>query len=254
MNNTCLLFFFGLLLLSCNQRTSLNHTTENFTELELAICQDEPCSSILVEYPIFTGEETAAASVNEAIQQYIIQSLFLGEESNASAKNIEEAATDFIMAYRDYQADIPSAIDNGGYEADITITPFVSENLLCLETHHYLYTGGAHGYGGVTYLNFDPSTGNEIEIQGLFSDYLGFVKEAEMAFRKANDIPTEGNINATGFWFKDETFHLPQSIGLTQDHIIMVYNPYEIAPYAEGAIELKLPIENIESYLKTDFL
>lgn len=254
MNNTSLLFFLGLLLLSCSQTDSLNYTTESFTEQQLAICKDETCSSILIEYPVFVGEEAVVGRLNEEIQQYIIQSLFLGEESNASAKNIEEAATDFIMAYRDYQADIPSAIDHGGYEADITITPYTSENLLCLETHHYLYTGGAHGYGGVTFRNFDPASGDEIKIEELFSDYSGFIEEAEAAFRKANEIPSEENINASGFWFENEQFHLPQSIGLTQNHIILVYNPYEIGPYAEGAIELKLPLEKIEPYLKTDFL
>ncbi|MCH9661333.1 MAG: DUF3298 and DUF4163 domain-containing protein [Bacteroidetes bacterium] len=254
MNNTCLLFSLSLLLLSCSQHPTLSYTDKSFTEQELGLCKDEPCSSILVEYPVFTGEEIVAKRVNERVQHYIIQSLFLGEESYASAKSIEEAATDFIMAYRDYQADLPSAIDNGGYEADITVTPYQTETLLSIETQRFLYTGGAHGYGEISYLNVDPTSGKEIETHALFKDYLGFIEEAEMAFRKENEIPSEKNINITGFWFENNQFQLPKSVGVTQDHIILVYNPYEIAPYAEGAIELKLPLEKVKAYLNSDFL
>ena len=64
------------------------------------------------------------------------------------------------------------------------------------------------------------------------------------------EIPADSSINATGFWFEDDTFYLPETIGFQDSSIIILYNPYDIASYADGTIEIIIPLEDVESHLK----
>lgn len=49
--------------------------------------------------------------------------------------------------------------------------------------------------------------------------------------------------------FEENSFHLPASIGLTQNELILHYNPYEIASYADGPKTISIPIEELKNLL-----
>jgi len=77
----------------------------------------------------------------------------------------------------------------------------------------------------------------------------GFESYAETAFRKKYEIPADVNINNTGFWFEDDKFHLPETVGFTADSLLLLYNPYEIASYAAGAVTLNIPLEEVSTFI-----
>ena len=49
--------------------------------------------------------------------------------------------------------------------------------------------------------------------------------------------------------FEGNTFILPSSMGFDEKHMLFTYNPYDIAPYSEGLIELKIPINEIQPFI-----
>ena len=49
--------------------------------------------------------------------------------------------------------------------------------------------------------------------------------------------------------FEDDTFHLPQNIFYTDKGLLLFYNPYEVASYAEGTKELLLTYKEVNDYL-----
>ncbi|MEX0362627.1 MAG: RsiV family protein, partial [Allomuricauda sp.] len=114
----------------------------------------------------------------------------------------------------------------------------------------YTFTGGAHGYSAVTFLNFDKIKGQETEQWELFEDEEGFVNYAETKFRIQEGIPQDANINGTGFMFEGDHFHLSENLGYTQDGIQLIYNQYEIASYADGPKILTIPFAEANKYLK----
>jgi hypothetical protein len=122
--------------------------------------------------------------------------------------------------------------------------------MICLEMKQYLYTGGAHGYGSAWYLNVDLQSGEELSTYDLLNNVDHFKNYAEKVFREKLEVPEGGSINATGFWFDEDEFYLPETIGFQDSNLILLYNPYDIASYADGAIEIDIPIKEIESYLK----
>ena len=115
-----------------------------------------------------------------------------------------------------------------------------------------LFTGGAHGYTSVSFLNFDPQTGELLTQKELFDP--SFSSFAEEVFRQKNGIPENEPINSTGFLFDEEKFQLPKNIGFSEKKVLLRYNPYEVASYADGSLLLEIPLEEARKYLKFDNL
>ena len=243
------------MLSGCTNEPTLVFSSEEFTEVQLEICKTEACSSVSIDYIQASGDSFISEKINSTITSYIIEGLFLGDDTAPTAKNIEEAAKDFILAYRDHQPDIPADLDFGGYEAEFTVRKsYESERMVSIEAISFLFTGGAHGYGSTSYLNFDIAAGTLIENTNLFVNYSQFVDFAEAKFKEAHNIPKNDNINASGFWFENDTFYLPETIGFDENNLIIIYNSNEIAPYAAGPIILEIPITEVASFLDSILL
>ena len=241
-------FILASLLIACKKEQPLSITAQNFTEKELSIC-DTGCPEITVNYIQIEGDGERANNINSRVKEFIIDALYLGEEtSSPSATSIAEAGTQFVKAYQTHTAEFPDMELEYFVEINIRET-YNSPQLLSLEMHQYLFTGGAHGYGATFFENFDAQTGQPLTIDELFKDKKSLVKLVEKEFRKAFEIQENESINATGFWFEDDRFHLPESIGFSGSNLVMIYNQYDIASYAAGPIELEIPLKKVESYL-----
>ncbi|MEM7186478.1 MAG: DUF4163 domain-containing protein [Bacteroidota bacterium] len=255
MNYKPLFILLLLIVGSCSKEVSLRFSSEEFTEENLDVCQEETCSTVTINYLTAEGDPFISEKINTAITNYVIEGLFLGEDAAPTANSIPEAAEQFVMSYRDHQPDFPDQVDPENFEAMITMeATHQSENFVSLSCYKYLFTGGAHGYGETQFLLFDTQTGSAVGLEDLVNDVPGFKAYAASRFREIHDIAETESINATGFWFEDDQFYLPEAIGLVGDQIVLVYNPYEIASYAEGAISLEIPLNDIEPFLNTNLL
>ncbi len=251
MNNRILsLLILLAVITSCKQDLPLILASETFTEESLEICKNVACPEITINYIEAFGETEVSEKINKAVNRFIIASLNL-DEGEPSATSIALASEEFIKTYRLHSAEFPDMAAE--YFAQINVSEnFTSEKLISIELKNYLYTGGAHGYGSTTFLNIDPKTGVEINSEALFKDISAFTKFAEKKFKDANDIPQNDSVNSTGFWFENETFTLPESIGFAENSLILFYNQYDIASYAAGPIELKIPLDNVKEFLNFD--
>ena len=249
MNNKIIvLFLIGLLTGACEREKNIQINAGSLTENDLALCKNSNCPEITLNYLEISGDETIAEKINNKIKEFIISSLTLGEEGKPTAKTIEEAAANFVEAYRADKARFPDMAAD--YFAEISVTElYNSPTHICLELRQYLYTGGAHGYGTTSFINIDPETGNELTDTELFKNKKEFAAFAEKKFREQQKISQDQSINEPGFWFEDNSFHLPESVGFTQDSLIFVYNQYDIASYADGPIELKIALSEAAPYL-----
>ena len=108
------------------------------------------------------------------------------------------------------------------------------------------YTGGAHGMNALVCNVFDLTTGETVSEADLFAEgwqdgVSALLKTALDAFLAAQE---EG---------EDLVFGAPAPNGnfsVSEDGVTWTYNPYEIAPYAMGAIELTVRWTDLKSYLK----
>ncbi|SRX52466.1 DUF3298 and DUF4163 domain-containing protein [Aequorivita sp. CIP111184] len=250
-NKITVVALIALISVGCNQEKNIEISSESFTEKELKICKNSKCPEVTINYVEVFGDDEVSEKINNKIKNFIFSSLLMGEDTIPTAKTIQEAATGFIEAYN---ADKAQFTDMAGeYFAEISVNEiYSSKEHLCFEMRQYLFTGGAHGYGTTSFLNIDPTTGEELTSKKLFKNNKEFIAFAEKKFRLQQKIAKEQSINDNGFWFENDKFYLPESVGFTQDSLIFVYNQYDIASYADGPIELKIDIKEAEPFLSID--
>ena len=103
------------------------------------------------------------------------------------------------------------------------------------------YMGGAHGMYGENYTVFDTKTGAVVTEEDLFGDgweeTLGGLL-AERALEEYADLAEEEGVEIDDIFFGSPYPNGNFSVG--RDGFTWHYNPYDIAPYAFGVIEVTL--------------
>jgi len=237
-----------MILLACTSEP-LKTNLFDLSEANIDGCQEVACPEVSVQYVQVEGADEMVQPINNQLIESVIISLYLGDEPEGPlAVTMEQAIDDFIKEYRMENAEFPGMAAE--YFAEVTqVTSLSSSELLSVEETLSMYTGGAHGYTAVTFMNFDSNTGALLSVNALFEDMVAFTELAEARFRSAHDIAKEDSINSTGYWFENDTFILPETIGFTKKDLILYYNPYEIASYAEGPVTVKISLTELVDYL-----
>lgn len=250
MNKIIPLLLVVLLASSCSFDKPLTFENKNYSTDDFEECSSKKCPIIDVAILKTTNDDEKSVLVDETIKKHIIDLIVSARENNDNIATIEEALRTFISDFRKYETEFGN--DFLSYDVDIYMSvSYQSEQFVSLEINYYLFTGGAHGYSGINFLNFNAQTGEKMTRSDLFADMEAVLAYAEKKFREIYKIPEDRNINATGFWFEKDTFHFPENIGFTESEMILHYNQYEIASYAEGPITLSIPKLEIAQFLKS---
>lgn len=238
------LAFLLLLLVSC--KNELTFKEEHFEKKSALPCQ-ENCPLVTLTVPVAGNVPIVADSINKKVFSVVKEIIYFGEKPYTST-DYQGLLDSFIGTYEEMKKQNPK--DIFGWEAKIEgRVAYHTDSILNIEIKHYAFTGGAHGYSGIRSLLFDPHTGKNIPTAYLFRDLNKFKAFAEKKFRAKYKIPTGQNINATGLMFENDVFELPFSIFYTEEGLLLYYNTYEAASYADGPKELLLTYEELQPYL-----
>lgn len=127
----------------------------------------------------------------------------------------------------------------------------LSHHILSYGEDCYTYTGGAHGYGYTLLFNYSLLTGALLHEDDLFvDDYFEPLHHllVESLIHQTDNVDTERELRAMGFSVEDIVPN--DNFFVTEDGLVYVYNPYDIAPYAMGSISIHLSYSSIEKYLR----
>ncbi|MDC0008117.1 DUF3298 and DUF4163 domain-containing protein [bacterium] len=230
-----------VLFIGCSNKDKLTFDT---LEIKEQTCTE--CPKIDINIPRLSTESKLAQSVNGSLKEELISLLVLDDEIELN--DIKDAIRSFNNGYTEMKTLF--ADESASWEAVIKgKVVFEDANLLTIALDSYLFTGGAHGYSRKSFLNFDKTKGTELENRELFSNMEKFKEFAEVKFREQEAIPENDPINNTGFMFEQDRFYLPENIGFTKEGLTLLYNPYEVASFSDGTIELVLLRKQIEQYL-----
>lgn len=244
MNKFLTLAIFILFLTSC--KNELTFKEEHFEQKSSLPCE-ENCPEVTLTVPVAENVPIVADSINKKIFSVVREIIYFGEKPYPSS-DYQGLLNSFIASYDEMKTKNPKEIF--GWEGKIEgKVVYESDSILNIEIKHYTFTGGAHGYSGIRSLLFDPKTGKNIPNEFLFKDLNKFKAFAETKFRTKYKIPTQENINATGLMFENDVFELPLSIFFTDKGLLLYYNTYEAASYADGPKELVLTYEELKPYL-----
>lgn len=245
MKQYTFLVFLFLIFISCNKELSFKN--ETFKKKSTLPCKTD-CPQITIDIPVAKNIPVVADSINKKILNVLKEIVYFGEKSS-KVKDYNSLATSFITSYEEMHKKFPG--ETFGWEAKIKgNVEYQSDQILNIKLDHYTFTGGAHGYQGFRSLLFNPKTGKIIFNDQLFKNEKEFKAFAEKEFRNKYKIPAKANINVTGLMFEKDTFQLPQNIFYTDEGLLLYYNSYEAASYADGPKEILFPYDKISKYLK----
>ena len=144
---------------------------------------------------------------------------------------------------------VPSVDGEGALTVQLTArVAECSEQTVTYQIINSSYLGGAHPYTGITYFTYDLDNATVLTAANMFlpgseDAVLGAVKDA--LARKFDTTPE--SLDEVGFFASQITW--PGDPYIADGAIAFHYNPYEIAPYAMGQIDVSIDPSDIEEYL-----
>lgn len=182
--------------------------------------------TVKLDIPVISGIE------NSEVQKKIndkIQNTIMATKDSIEKMAIEDGELNKKTGYDVRQYNVTS-------QYDIT---YIEGNILSVVLTIYQYTGGAHGSSNKIAYNFDLNTGN----YGVLNDFFG----NNLSYRSIilDKIKSE-MIKEPGKYFSDSIKNLNgipynQNFYMDKDGVIVYFGEYEIAPYASGIPEFKIP-------------
>lgn len=264
MKNACYIFVLTIITTACGTVKNNNTNAEAVmprimtgdVEVNRAVGSEGDTLHSSIGYEFYTQPDSLFQKrVNALIKKRVLEETqFDGEQpvdGNLSEKFFEAQLDSFAGFY------INEAIQNdfGGVwelNADFSIDESF-ETFVQVNSSAWAYTGGAHGNGYYVTHIFNKNSGDEMALTDFISDIDALAKIAEPYFRAFAELGPNDDLEAAGFWFEDNKFHLNENFSFSTGYLMFFFNQYEIAPYAAGTFEVQIPREKINHLIKQPF-
>ena len=180
------------------------------------------------------------------MQENILSALFGSEFADFSTKEILKVYAD--SSFVEYEKVYEEIYENNPIEPTDTFN-FITDvkgrvlycdsNILSYQRELYTYAGGAHGMNTKINYVFDIKTGEQLTEEDIFGQ--GFERKVDKLLdEKAKALRAEGLLPAEDEFYNDWYIEPNGNFALTDSSIIYTFNPYEIAPYCYGIIDIEI--------------
>jgi len=249
-------FVLFVLIISCQEKKSEQVNTQSLPSIiikEILVSSDncDPessnCTYVHLEYPEYS--DSTKGQLNQIItdKMKVIAADYFRED--AIEGTFEYIAELFIRDFEDFKVDFP-AYQFGWYVKIFAEIIYESEKLISLRIDSESFTGGAHPNSSTSLYVIDIQSYKELTTSDIISDTTKFKQILEQEFRKVKGMREDQSFADVGFYINDGDFLLNDNIGITETSVIVQFNPYEIAPYSEGATTLEIDQNKLSGLLK----
>jgi hypothetical protein len=141
--------------------------------------------------------------------------------------------------------ELPSAIMNWTYQEIHGVRTY--SHVQVIDRLKEYYTGGAHGMREKDYFVLDLTRQEQLRLRDLFPEESDGALKARLedALRVYSGLESGAPLS-TGYFFNDSV-ELPENFFLSPSGIGFHWDPYEIAPYAVGPVEVTIPYGDIRN-------
>ena len=230
-------------LTSCNNSSQEKEYFEKF-EYHNSFSYN-PCDNfIYFDYVFFLPSKEMNPTVAKAIKNSVFEDLNF-ENIDFTVDNYKDVIDQYIKIYVDttfktddiYLLEFESEYIFLNYECDKRDSLyFLNEDIIGKIFNNWDYFGGDHGIPSCYYTYFDANT-------GIVYDYNNVFREKEKVLDLINK-----KLNKMDF---SDSYDTPQ-FELKPDTIVFFFNPYEVASYGEGFVEVPFAFEEIKEYMNNN--
>lgn len=230
-----------LIAIGCGRRTV--QPDFDFLRIDTAICSGAVTCEISYDFTIIANASRSEALA--VIEQANILYFFGREAFEGTAREAADEAVEEFAAICDDSFDTP-------WTATLSVSS-VAETMDTVLVYTILrdeYAGGAHGMRSVECHNYSIAGGYELASGDLFTErqaeaLAGLIRRKLYALFLADD--DEGLARA-GFF--PEQIGMTENFRITREGITFLYNPYDIACYAVGLVEVAVTNEELDEIRK----
>jgi hypothetical protein len=233
--------YFTVMLLLLAIACATEYEAIRFRTVELKTNYDADISMV---YDLAEGQTDLGKTINKQIEQSIIKTIGLDTTLNELTSVLDV----FDEEYAKFKSEFPESKEPR-WELHIeTEKLYQSDEVISIAISVYQFQGGAHGNDQITLLNLNATTGTVLKLSDYINDIPAFTTLAKTYFIEA--LKKEDEKLELDDYFYGEPFHLPENIGYSDAGLVLLYNVYEIASYAQGYTEFAIPFEIADAYLK----
>lgn len=211
-------------------------------------------------YPRASGDADLVHFLRAEIRKNVVgDSLAQSAAEPLSAFNADKQG--YFQEYRneiesllEYQRDNPdedSWMMDYDFSKDMEIY-YLSPTLLTLGFSEYSFTGGAHGNYGTGVHSYDLVNKKELRLADVFKPGYEAAVSQLLAAKARQTYGLTANQPLSEIFFQDD-IGPTENFGLTNKGIFFVYNPYEIAAYVYGQIELFISFEEMKDWMQPGY-
>lgn len=260
----------ALLISACNgnNKSSEEKKDSSGTNLTQSICfvsdslyihksvvegQDIPNYSIELNIVYTSGQTDIEQNINEHLSEL----LFMKSGNDFKAEK-DEFVDSLSKAFTDELTELyePEYEDIDRFQYTYNLKSEVHNNarpgIVAYTIKNETYLGGAHGGYYATFVNFSKTTGKVIGKEDVFEDNEDVVIHMiEEQLMKDNGCQTlEELAESTGITMLGNVFISDNNFLLLNDCVLFLFNPYEIAPWSTGTINVKLTYDQLKDIIK----
>jgi hypothetical protein len=218
---------------------------------ETAACENggPRCARVTIDTlePVRGGSDAARDLVSGFIREEVSNGLrgLLPAELDPAPDSIDELAAAFLAQQQAFIVDFPDGPAEWFVSIDVT-SPYNTAAVTTLSIVESSYTGGAHPNTRTRLASFDLVDGRLLAADELTHDPAALVGLIEARLRIVLDVGPDGDLASAGLWLGDGGLALPENMGVVTEGLAVHWNPYEIAPYSMGPIDVVIPVADLD--------
>ncbi len=177
---------------------------------------------------------------------------------SSTLKNNMEA---FFTSYFDNYKDVTKKeIEKDNYlssgysleDEDLMVPAYYDNNIFIISSMNYSFTGGAHGNYGTGYYTIDLKNKKILKLEDILTTdgIKNMPALLEKYFRIQFEVADSSSLTDAGLFA--DTINVNDNFCLTPRCLMFCYTPYEIGPWALGEVNIYIPINELQNYMKPD--
>lgn len=216
-------------------------------------------SELTLDYAYYSTKKSLESrsiyqdSVNQIIADFIDAISNMSEErvrKSFSVEMFKESLPLFASFYDELiQDEISKEMFPWALKSSIEINDSFPDYVK-LTTSSWSYTGGAHGNGFIVYTLVSKNDGHDLTLGEFFNDLPQLNELAVKVLKKDRELSKDESLSEGGLWITNESDFLTNNFYFENDDLIVYFNQYEIASYADGPIEIRISKNDLKELLK----
>ncbi len=202
---------------------------------------DSICTYFKVNYlEIISPDSKAAKNINREVYTNLLNLLKGYGSGKGTETSLEKIGLEFIDDYDAFIKEFPESAQTWMVETTVSKS-FESKDIVTFRIDVDSYTGGAHGNYVTRYLNYRTEDGAAVTLSDVFADTVQLKKALLTALRKQKSLNEDTDLGEAGFFLENNEIPLSENFGFTKTGFVFHFDPYIIAPFSMGSIEIDLP-------------